>query len=121
MQIEKFLGENVRREREKAGISIEEAAERLGVSRARISQIECAVKQPRPSTLKRLAEAFGVDPEAFYDKKESVDFPDVVRWLEKEFSHDVAVRISEGHVTEHEWGVIGEMYKRFFAKKEDKT
>lgn len=46
--------------RELAGFSQAELSRRAGVSQGHISQIEAGHKQPRPSTVRRLADALGV-------------------------------------------------------------
>jgi transcriptional regulator with XRE-family HTH domain len=54
----------LRRHRAAAGLSQEELAERAGVSRRGISDLERGVHQaPYPATVRRLAEALGLTPE----------------------------------------------------------
>lgn len=46
--------------RELAGFSQAELSRRAGISQGHISQIEAGHKQPRPRTVRRLADALGV-------------------------------------------------------------
>jgi len=56
------LGENLRRARERLGITQEEAGHRSGVHPTEVSRIEAGKRDPRISTLERLAKAVGVPP-----------------------------------------------------------
>ena len=51
---------NLRRTRERAGISQEELASRCGLHRTEISFLERAQREPRLSTIVKLAKALGV-------------------------------------------------------------
>jgi transcriptional regulator with XRE-family HTH domain len=53
---------NLRAEREKLGISQEELGYRSGLHRTEISLLERAGREPRLSTIVRLARALGVKP-----------------------------------------------------------
>ena len=56
------LGTNLRRAREQAGLTQEEVAERSGVHATEVSRIEAGKRDPRISTMKRLAKAVEVSP-----------------------------------------------------------
>jgi transcriptional regulator with XRE-family HTH domain len=56
------LGKNLRRAREQAGLTQEEVAERSGVHATEVSRIEAGKRDPRTSTVERLAEAVEVPP-----------------------------------------------------------
>jgi transcriptional regulator with XRE-family HTH domain len=56
------LGKNLRRIRERAGLTQEEVAERSGVHATEVSRIERGKRDPRVSTVERLARALGVPP-----------------------------------------------------------
>jgi transcriptional regulator with XRE-family HTH domain len=56
------LGRNLRRARERAGLTQEEVAERSGVHATEVSRIEAGKRDPRISTMERLAEAVEVPP-----------------------------------------------------------
>lgn len=56
------LGRRVHDLRSAAGLTQEEVAARVGVSRATIQNIEKGRTAPRPVTIRRLAELFDVDP-----------------------------------------------------------
>ncbi len=56
------LGRNLRRAREQAELTQEQVAERSGVHATEVSRIEGGKRDPKVSTLRRLAEAVGVPP-----------------------------------------------------------
>jgi transcriptional regulator with XRE-family HTH domain len=56
------LGKNLLRAREQAGMTQEEVAERSGVHATEVSRIEAGKRDPRVTTLERLAGAVGVSP-----------------------------------------------------------
>jgi transcriptional regulator with XRE-family HTH domain len=56
------LGKNLLRARKRAGLTQEEVAERSGVHATEVSRIEAGKRDPRISTMERLAEAVEVSP-----------------------------------------------------------
>ena len=54
----------LRQVRERLFVTQAELAERTGIAEATISRIENGLQRPRISTVRRLAEALGVSPEA---------------------------------------------------------
>lgn len=56
------LGENLRRARQRLGITQEEVGHRSGVHPTEVSRIEAGKRDPRVSTLERLAKAVEVSP-----------------------------------------------------------
>lgn len=56
------LGENLRRARQRLGITQEEVSRRSGVHPTEVSRIELGKRDPRVSTLRRLATAVEVSP-----------------------------------------------------------
>jgi transcriptional regulator with XRE-family HTH domain len=56
------IGERIRVEREKAVLSQGELAEAAGLSRNGVWQIEHGRKQPRPATIRKIAEALKIEP-----------------------------------------------------------
>ncbi len=56
------LGSNLRDARKRLGLTQEEVAERSGVHATEVSRIEAGKRDPRASTLQRLAEAVEVQP-----------------------------------------------------------
>jgi transcriptional regulator with XRE-family HTH domain len=61
------LAEYARERREQLGLSQRQLATQLQVSHSSIARIENGtIHEPTPSLLRRLAEAFGVDPEDLY-------------------------------------------------------
>lgn len=61
------LGSNLRDARKKLGLTQEQVAERSGVHPTEVSRIEAGKRDPRVSTLKRLAEAVEVKPGQLVD------------------------------------------------------
>ncbi len=53
----------LREHRERASLSQMELAERSGVSRATIADLELGKRKPQPRTRRKLAEALGVRPD----------------------------------------------------------
>lgn len=60
MDVGRRVGANIKRLRREQGISQEELADRAGMHRTFISQIERAVKNPTIQTLDKIAQALGV-------------------------------------------------------------
>jgi transcriptional regulator with XRE-family HTH domain len=56
------LGSNLRDARKRLGLTQEEVAERSGVHPTEISRIEAGKRDPRVSTVRRLAQAVEVEP-----------------------------------------------------------
>jgi transcriptional regulator with XRE-family HTH domain len=56
------LGGNLRAARSKLGLSQEQVAERSGVHATEVSRIESGKRDPRASTIERLAKAVKVNP-----------------------------------------------------------
>jgi transcriptional regulator with XRE-family HTH domain len=56
------LGRNLRRARERLGLTQEEVAGLSGVHATEVSRIEGGKRDPKVSTLERLAKAVGVPP-----------------------------------------------------------
>ncbi len=56
------LGSNLRDARKRLGLTQEEVAERSGVHATEVSRIEAGKRDPRVSTLQRLATAVEVQP-----------------------------------------------------------
>ena len=55
--------------RDKASLSQEELAERSGVSRTTITDLELGKRKPHPKTRRKLAEALGVEPAELMDSE----------------------------------------------------
>ena len=53
--------------RDRASLSQMELAERAGVSRATIADLELAKRKPQPKTRRKLAAALGVEPHELSD------------------------------------------------------
>jgi transcriptional regulator with XRE-family HTH domain len=57
-----YVGENVRELRTLSALTQEELADRAGITATALSRIERNEAEPRPSTLRKLAAALGVEP-----------------------------------------------------------
>ena len=57
-----YVGDNVRELRTLSALTQEELADRAGITATALSRIECNEAEPRPSTLRKLAAALGVEP-----------------------------------------------------------
>jgi len=55
-------GVTVKTTRERQALSLRELAARSGVGASAISEIERGLRQPHPSTIRKLAAALGVEP-----------------------------------------------------------
>ena len=63
-----ILGQRIRFERLKKGLSQEELAEKTDLSRSAISCIECGVNDPKYTTLLKIAEALEIDISILFAK-----------------------------------------------------
>jgi XRE family transcriptional regulator, regulator of sulfur utilization len=57
-----YVGDNVREVRTLSALTQEELADRAGITATALSRIERNEAEPRPSTLRKLAAALGVEP-----------------------------------------------------------
>jgi len=62
------LGVNLRAARKEAGLSQEQVAERSGVHATEVSRIEAGKRDPRVSTVERLAQAVKLKPGQLLEK-----------------------------------------------------
>ncbi len=62
MQAVVYVGDKVKRLRDKRALTQEELADKAGLTVAALSRIERNSAEPRPTTRRKLAEALGVDP-----------------------------------------------------------
>lgn len=59
---EETFARNLRRAREKAGLSQEALGDKAGMHRTEVSFLERAQREPRLSTIVKLAKALGISP-----------------------------------------------------------
>jgi transcriptional regulator with XRE-family HTH domain len=57
-----YIGDKLKRERTLSALTQEELAEKAGLTTATVARIERDEAEPRPSTLRKLAAALGVQP-----------------------------------------------------------
>ena len=62
MQAVVYVGDKVKRLRDKRALTQEELAAKAGLTVAALSRIERNNAEPRPTTRRKLAKALGVDP-----------------------------------------------------------
>ena len=65
------LGNKIYKLRKAHGMTQAQMAEKVGMSTSAINRIECGLRQPRLSTVQKLAECFNVDPNFLYEIKTS--------------------------------------------------
>lgn len=70
------LGKRIKAERQKAGLSQKELAERTGTSAAMIGHYETGYRRPKYDTLSRIAEALGVTYDKFRSWFDAQEDPD---------------------------------------------
>jgi transcriptional regulator with XRE-family HTH domain len=59
----------LKRARERAALSQEELAKKAGVSRVTVARVEACLDDPQPRTVRKLAAALGVEPEALMERE----------------------------------------------------
>jgi len=64
-ELSKKLGQNIKRIREKRGLSQGDISRKLNMDRGYISNLENGKRNPTLSSIKKLAEALGVEPFEF--------------------------------------------------------
>jgi transcriptional regulator with XRE-family HTH domain len=57
-----YVGENLKRLRTRAALTQAELAEKAGITTAAVARIERDEAEPRMTTVRKLAQALGVDP-----------------------------------------------------------
>ncbi|TWB46620.1 helix-turn-helix domain-containing protein [Nitrospirillum viridazoti] len=75
MDIRRLFGANLRRLRDRAGLSQEAVAARMGVDRAHVSLMERGQQNVTLTTLWAACEALDVRPVDFFDETVGVDGP----------------------------------------------
>ena len=80
------LGKRIKTERQKAGLSQKELADRTGTSAAMIGHYETGYRRPKYDTLSRIAEALGVSYDEFRSWFDAPEDPDAHAALVEDFS-----------------------------------
>lgn len=62
----KFLGERLKEQREKRGLSQKEAASHLNISESAYQKLEYGLTEPKYGDMLKMAEFYGVPPTYFY-------------------------------------------------------
>ena len=89
------LGKRIKNERQKAGMSQKDLAERIGTSAAMIGHYETGYRRPKYDTLSKIADALNVGFDEFRAWFDSSD-PDAVVALAEDFSassHELDVKL----------------------------
>lgn len=69
--VENIFGRNVRRVRRTLGMTIEELAQKSGLTQAAISQIETGIRDPQLRSVIKITEALGVKLAKLLERKAS--------------------------------------------------
>ena len=80
------LGKRIKLERQRAGLSQKELADRMGTSAAMIGHYETGYRRPKYDTLSRIAEALGVSYDEFQSWFDVREDPDIRATLVENFS-----------------------------------
>ena len=91
---EKTIGDRIREERESAGLTQLELANKIGITPQAVSQYERGIKNPKITTIYRFADAIGVSPSKLFDgvKIEETEKPERFYWVKIQYDDDVKCR-----------------------------
>lgn len=91
---EKTIGDRIREERESAGLTQLELANKIGITPQAVSQYERGIKNPKITTIYRFADAIGVSPSKLFDdvKIEEVEKPERFYWVKIQYDDDEKCR-----------------------------
>ena len=99
------IGEKIRAIRKSKGITQKDLAVAMGVSASMIGQYEVGIRSPKIETLKKIAQALGVDVNALLD----LSIPNAEERMTGENICDIQGLLSDSSESEYE-----EMLKMFF-------
>lgn len=91
---EKTIGDKIKEERELAGLTQLELANKIGITPQAVSQYERGVKRPKIATICRFADAIGVSPSKLFDgvKIEETEKPERFYWVKIQYDDDKKCR-----------------------------
>lgn len=91
---EKTIGDRIREERESAGLTQLELANKIGITPQAVSQYERGIKNPKITTIYRFADAIGVSPSKLFDgvKIEEAEKPERFYWVKIQYDDDKKCR-----------------------------
>ena len=91
---EKTIGDRIKEERESAGLTQLELANKIGITPQAVSQYERGIKNPKITTIYRFADAIGVSPSKLFDgvKIEEVEKPERFYWVKIQYDDDEKCR-----------------------------
>lgn len=91
---EKTIGDRIREERESAGLTQLELANKIGITPQAVSQYERGIKNPKITTIYKFADAIGVSPSKLFDgiKIEEVEKPERFYWVKIQYDDDEKCR-----------------------------
>lgn len=58
--MDEYIGKRIEKERKRLGLTQNDVAQKMGISYQSIAQWENGLRNPKPDTLKRIAEAMGI-------------------------------------------------------------
>jgi len=112
------LGENIRRYRQEAGLSLRELADMVDVTYSTLSHYENGHTVPRYDTLKRLARALGVDSVYYlYGDEDQDEYDRMMRERNEQITLE-QLRIAAKHLATLE-KPEGRLLDAFFALNEE--
>ena len=112
------LGENIRRYRQEAGLSLRELADMVDVTYSTLSHYENGHMVPRYDTLKRLARALGVDSVYYlYGDEDQDEYDRMMRERNEQITLE-QLRIAAKHLATLE-KPEGRLLDAFFALNEE--
>ena len=91
---EKTIGDRIREERESAGLTQLELANKIGITPQAVSQYERGIKNTKITTIYKFADAIGVSPSKLFDgiKIEEVEKPERFYWVKIQYDDDEKCR-----------------------------
>ena len=112
------LGENIRAYREKAGLTLRELADAVGVTHATLSRYETGKSTPRYDILKQIARAVGVDDVYYlYGDEDQDEYDRMMRERNEQITLE-QLRIAAKHLATLE-KPEGRLLDAFFALNEE--
>lgn len=75
MELNKYIGQEIRKNRESRNISVEQLASKLGTTRATVTRYELGTRKANQDVLFKLAELFNISVDDFFPPRDSSSTP----------------------------------------------
>jgi len=112
------LGENIKKYREQAGMTLRELAEVVGVTHPTLSRYETGKSTPRYDILKKIAIALGVDDVYYlYGDEDQSEYDRMMRERSEQITLE-QLRVAARHLSSME-RPEGRLFDAFFALNEE--